>query len=105
MSEWQPISTAPKGGGAELITDSAYVDPPRVLLGFASGAVSVGYWEPYYAEGGMGFTGRLAWVEPISGEPVSQHYGPPTHWMPLPPPPVSGLESSSEHPAKHEQSQ
>lgn len=84
---WQSIETAPKGGGADLVTDPAYVEPPRILLRFAGGEVSVGYWDWYYAEGGNGVTHGIAWVEPISGELLRDHYGPPTGWMPLPEPP------------------
>ena len=28
-SEWLPIESAPKGGGAELVTDPAWVEPPE----------------------------------------------------------------------------
>lgn len=95
MGEWQPIASAPKGGGAELVTDPAYVKPPKILLCFADGDVSVGYWDWYYAEGGSGYEGdgHLAWIEPVSGEQLTRHYSQPTHWMPLPAPP-SGAEGT-----------
>lgn len=86
MTDWQSIETAPKGGGAEMVTDPAWVDPPRILLRFEDGEISVAYWDWYWAEGGHGFNGQLAWIEPCSGEQLSLHYGKPTHWMPLPPP-------------------
>jgi hypothetical protein len=93
MSAWQPIETAPKGGGAEMTTDPAWVDPPRILLQFDKGEISVGYWDWYYAEGGDGYDPRyLAWIEPISGERLDEHVGKPTHWMPLPDPPVNEVE-------------
>ena len=72
MSNWQPIDTAPKDG-----TD---------ILLFRSGAVHRGRWEkqryherpkPYWSddlERGLG----VIWCR--------EH--PPTHWMPLPEPPV-----------------
>lgn len=87
MSEWQPIESAPKGGGAELITDPEYVEPPKILLLFPNGAMSVAYWDWYYAEGGRGYEDGIAWVEPVSGERVHNYYDNPTHWMPLPEPP------------------
>ena len=88
MMEWQPIETAPKGGGAELVTDPQWVEPPRILLRFGDEAISVAYWDWYYAEGGRGFNGKSAWIEPCSGDQLSLHYtNPPTHWMPIPPPP------------------
>lgn len=84
---WQPIETAPKGGGAELVTDPDYVQPPLILLRFGS-SQAVCHWDWYYAEGGAGYAGVDAWVEPVSDSLVVMHYGPPTHWMPLPSPPV-----------------
>ena len=88
MMEWHPIETAEKGGGAELVTDPAYVKPPTLLLAFDDGSVGVGYWDWYYAEGGNGYDGTpwRAWVEPVSGE---RYFTKPTHWMPVPPPPES----------------
>ena len=84
MSEWNPIETAPKGGGAECVTDSNWVEPPKILLLF-DGDVSVGYWDWYYAEGGGGYNGGSAWIEPCSGEQLDLHYDEPVAWLPLPP--------------------
>lgn len=84
---WQPIETAPKGGGAELVTHPEWVQPPQILLLFKGGEVSVAYWDWYYAEDGAGYEGGLAWVEPVSSERLDMYYDPPTHWMPLPDPP------------------
>lgn len=85
MSEWQPIETAPKGGGAELVTDPAWVEPPKVLLLFENGEQVVGCWDWYYAEGGNGYVkGVSAWVVPPSCEQAALYYDEPTHWMPLP---------------------
>lgn len=83
--EWQPIETAPKGGGAELVSDPAWVEPPMVLLLFEKGEQAVCHWDWYYAEGGGGYReGVTAWVEPISAELIALNYDNPTHWMPLP---------------------
>lgn len=83
--EWQPIETAPKGGGAEMVTDPNWVEPPDILLFCEAGRQVVASWDWYYAEGGRGFTDGVAWV--ALGELVHMNYGMPTHWMPLPPPP------------------
>jgi len=87
MSNWQPIETAPKGGGAEMVTDPAWIDPPIILLLCAEGRFVVAHWDWYYADGGRGCTNGIAWIEAMSGEKVSDHYGAPTHWQPLPEPP------------------
>lgn len=84
MSEWRTIESAPKGGGAELVTDPDWVEPPRILLRFADGNVSVAYWDWYYAEGGSGCTNGFAWIEPCSGEPLDLHYDELVEWMPIP---------------------
>lgn len=83
---WQPIETAPKGGGAELVTDPAWIDPPEVLLLFGGNVRRVGKWDWYYAEGGDGDScaDGVAWVDPVSGDLLATHYGAPTDWMPLP---------------------
>lgn len=87
MSEWQPIDTAPKGGGAEYVTDPEWVDPPQILLLFESKDISVAHWDWAYAPGGYHCTDGVAWIEPCSGESLNLYYGKPTHWMPLPSPP------------------
>lgn len=86
MSEWQPIETAPKGGGAEMVTDPAYVDPPSILVRDGLGVHAVVHWDAYYAEGGSGFhvSGGNGWVLEIAGEPLGMHHITPTEWMPLP---------------------
>ncbi|MCG7932118.1 MAG: hypothetical protein N0E44_18970 [Candidatus Thiodiazotropha lotti] len=83
-SDFQPMDTAPKGGGAELVSDPEWVEPPKILLLFEDNVFSVGYWDWYYAEGGMGYEGGEAWTEPVSGERLDMHYDPPIGWMPLP---------------------
>ena len=93
---WLPIETAPKGGGAELVTDPKWVAPPKILLRFGDEAISVAYWDWYYAEGGSGHTNGFAWVEPCSGDPLNLHYStPPDGWMPLPSPPASKAEGET----------
>ena len=82
--KWLPIETAPKGGGAARTDDPEWIRPPRILMRFGGGEVSVAYWDWYYAEGGNGCTHGVAWVEPVSGEQLCDHYGIPDGWMPLP---------------------
>jgi hypothetical protein len=87
--QWQPIATAPKGGGADLTTDPACVAPPLILLWFPwRGDKCIARWDWHYAEGGAGYESRYgihgAWIEPVSGERVVLHYDPPSHWQPLP---------------------
>lgn len=84
LGVWQSIDMAPKGGGAELITDPNWVEPPLILLFFADGNQVVCHWDWYYAPGGKGYRcGISAWIEPVSGEQIALHYGEPTHWSPL----------------------
>ena len=91
---WQPIETAPKGGGAKYVTDPKWVEPPKILLRFGNEAVSVAYWDWYYAEGGHGYRDGFAWIEPCSSEPLNLHYStPPDGWMPIPSPPPTEGES------------
>lgn len=78
------MDCAPKGGGAELVSDPKWVQPPKILLLFPHDIYSVGYWDWYYAEGGAGYTGSSAWIEPVSGEQLELHYGAPIGWIPLP---------------------
>lgn len=85
--KWMPIESAPKGGGADDVRDPKYVTPPRILMRFGGEAVSVAYWDAYYATGGGGCTDGFAWCEPCSGDPLNMHYStPPDGWQPLRPP-------------------
>lgn len=79
--KWLPIETAPKDGGEILLFGdgrvtsgnwSAPSEVPRLIYrdGFAP-EEEWDEWEPYWASWDGGFT--------------EEH--PPTHWMPLPPPP------------------
>jgi hypothetical protein len=97
---WRPIETAPKGGGAAMMTDPSWVDPPRVILLFAGGEVAIGRWDYYYDEGGCGCTDGIAWVDPVSDELLALHYDAPIRWMPLPVPPTASHQPpASEGPA------
>lgn len=69
---WRPMSEAPVSGDCEW-----------VLLKFKDGKFSVGYWDLYYAEGGRGYEGGLAWIEPCSGERLDLHYDAPIGWARL----------------------
>ncbi len=65
MDNWKTMETAPKGGGAESVTSINWIQPPKILLLFGeyhNSVVSVGYWDAYYAEGGRGYEGGLAWI-------------------------------------------
>jgi hypothetical protein len=90
MMKVHSMETAPKGGGAELVTDPAYVTPPKILLFFADDIVSVGYWDWYYAVGGDGYRdlgcnpNNIAWVSQDSGEQLCLLYDSPIAWAPLP---------------------
>lgn len=86
MSEWQPIETAPKGGGADRVTDPSWVVPPRILMCFGGEGTAIVYHDWYYAEGGNGFTGdNSPWVIDYTSETTDMHFDTePTHWMPLP---------------------
>ena len=90
--QWQPIETAPKGGGADRTDDPLWVNPPTMLLAFDGGKLAMCYWDWYYAEGGNGYRGVAAWVLKDSAELAALEYGEPTHWMPLPKPPAERSE-------------
>ena len=85
--DFNTIESAPKGGGANQVADTNWVEPPKMLLLFENGIISVGYWDWYYAEDGAGYEGGEAWIEPVSGERLDMYYDAPIGWMPLPSPP------------------
>ncbi len=84
---WQPIATAPKGGGADDVRDPKWVEPPTILVCLEDGGMAVVAWDWYYATDGEGCMDGRAWVEVNSGEVLSSIAPDPTHWMPLPDPP------------------
>lgn len=70
MTGWQPIETAPR-------------DKTRVLLWCTAGR----YHNPFSVTGYFLVEQNCrSWVDTYSGEDLP----PPTHWMPLPPPPTEG---------------
>ena len=68
MSEWQPIETAPKDGTSILVY-SEKGDKGA----FLPGGMAVDRWQREYTTG--------------FGE-FNPYHWPPTHWMPLPEPPL-----------------
>jgi hypothetical protein len=68
VSEWQPISTAPKDGGP-LIVYRGRVEVARYIANAANGP----YWQ------NMLGAVLTSW----------ERDNPPTHWMPLPEPPYA----------------
>lgn len=72
MSDWQPIETAPKDGTAFLATDGD--DHSIVKWDKRRGWVAMG--DGFLAIASQGDT-WTSYIEPL-----------PTHWMPLPKPPV-----------------
>jgi hypothetical protein len=85
MTKWQPMETAPKGGGADMVDDPAWVDPPRILLRFGAEGVAIGYWDWYYAEGGTGCTDGVAWIGCPCSERLADYFSTaPDGWMELP---------------------
>jgi hypothetical protein len=94
VEQWRPIETAPKGSwpdGPDDTRDPAYVAPPHLWLTLPDGQRCVGSFDAYYAEGGNGYDGDSPWVEEFSSERVR-----PTHWMPLPSPPVERQQTEEE---------
>ena len=67
MTGWQPIGTAPKDGA-------------EILLYFPEGKIGSAKWRK-----GI-FGGPKEWFS-AEGSRLCLAYDPPTHWMPLPPPP------------------
>jgi hypothetical protein len=97
MSEatWQEIETSPRGSGEDGPCSTShpdYVEPPQVLL-YSKDGIVVGYYDWYFHPGfGQGAAdGESAWRD-HTGEPVYS----PTHWMPLPDPPVLAVIARGE---------
>jgi hypothetical protein len=83
--KWEPISTAPKGGGADNMSDPKWVDPPVILLLLDDGKAVMARWDYYFDKGGNGYTDGCAWTLDCCCKTINTHYnGKPTHWMPLP---------------------
>lgn len=76
----QSMSNAPKAKYSES-GERIFTGLPKILLFFENDAASVGYWDWYYAEGGRGYDGGSAWIEPVSGERLDSHYGEPIGWL------------------------
>jgi hypothetical protein len=75
MSKWQPIETAPKDGS-------------YVLIANMHGAW-VAKWHPIFVSG---FRPSTPWASMMLNHDHIEktgRYDPPTHWMPLPAPPIS----------------
>lgn len=75
MTEWQPIETAPKDGSCIILGWCGGYDS---CPGFWMGNPKENYWEKvgWYDEADRGAV--------LTAKPME-----PTHWMPLPPPPLS----------------
>lgn len=78
MSQWQPISTAPKDGS-------------KILVAMPEELVSIVYWNPNMKQprGHLFFP----WVCEFGGNAWRSDI--PTHWMPLPSPPETSISEAS----------
>jgi hypothetical protein len=93
---WQPIETAPRGGGAARTDDPAWVEPPRILGWSSSRGLMIVYWDWYYAERGNGYKpGQTAWV---SESEALWEADAPILWKPepLPPAPSASMPERTE---------
>jgi hypothetical protein len=78
MSDWRPIETAPKTNGVESL-----------LYDAETGCTSIGYYS--LAGWALVANGEIAAHLPYEkGETATPIKCSPTHWMPLPKPPVMG---------------
>jgi len=74
--EWRPISTAPKDGTTIMVFK--FTPPAWSVIGLA-------FW---FGQGAI--SGWMSYGLPVlDGEPQTLGLAHPTHWMPLPAPPVS----------------
>ena len=84
--EWQPIEIAPRDVCVLVTFDPGDISTDKPTMP----GVMVAYWDAYYAPGGSGYDGRGdGWTDAASGDECHAHYGYPTHWMPLPAPPIN----------------
>jgi hypothetical protein len=74
---WQPIETAPKDG-SEIIVHTVH-EADEYMDRFI--AVQIAFWDRGHDSSDPMWARPAAWV--------LQKIGDPTHWMPLPEPPVS----------------
>lgn len=84
---WQDISTAPKDGTSVLMAWSAIAIPEDGPRWFQT----VGWWDDRfecYAEKAGEFLYRSAWTDGQVGSYGEARELEPTHWMPLPAPPL-----------------
>lgn len=77
MSEWKPIDTAPKDGTTVLLSTLDIDAAQYVIAAFFEGSADFG---------GSPDDGPGWYLYPTNGN--HQVIGEPTHWMPLPQPPV-----------------
>lgn len=79
MTDWQPISTAPKDGTPVIVAV-----PTKDLDGFHVGEA---YYDPENYEGGDWWWAGTGYGD-YHGGPISDiNFHQPSHWMPLPAPP------------------
>lgn len=78
-SGWQPIETAPRDG-----TD--------IILGYERSHAEEGRWMADASRNHWGETGWFA----TSDDALCDHPSKPTHWQPLPPPPIAAAQGESD---------
>ena len=84
-TQWKPIEQAPKGGGAEMVSDPNWIEPPHLLLYFPDEGTAICAWDWYYAPDGSGYyEGCSGWVMSKIGETTNFHFSvKPTHFIQL----------------------
>lgn len=87
--EWLPISSAPKDGKNILLLSLAHIEDYHT-------AITVGFWGTPDAYGEDPREAWCDWCAGFDGEEYWVEVTPlPTHWMPLPPPPVQATEAGT----------
>lgn len=82
--QWQPIETAPKDGSYLLVSNGHGVWVARFKSVYQSG------WKP-----------PSPWQSMMLNHahiPIAKRNGSPTHWMPLPTPPIAALAEGAQEP-------